>query len=275
MLKSHAPSEFVGILGWPVRHSLSPVMHNAAFRSLGLDWVYLYWPVPPQDLGAAVGGISALGAAGANVTMPHKETVIEYLDDLSGDARRAGAVNTIQRVGDRLIGHNTDVDGFNQLLIADAGFDPAGKSALILGAGGAARAAALALADLDVGDVVIAGRSDDRAKGVASLGSGRPIPWEEAEATAGKVDLVVNATPLGMKDENPVPSARWRQDQCVVDLVYAPPVTALTSAARAAGAEAWGGLGMLVHQAAASFRIWTGQAPSTEVMSASAVRAIT
>jgi shikimate dehydrogenase len=274
-LRSHAPSEFVGILGWPVEHSLSPIMHNAAFRSLGLDWVYLYWPVPPQDLGAAVGGLRALGAAGANVTMPHKETVIQYLDAISGDARRAGAVNTIQRVGDRLIGHNTDVDGFRQLLVADAGFDPAGKRALILGAGGAARAAALALEDLAVGDIAIAGRSDDRAQGVASLGSGRPISWAEADAAVDDADLVVNATPLGMHDENPVPSARWRPDHTVVDLVYSPPVTPLTAAARAAGAEAWGGLGMLVHQAAASFRIWTGQAPSTEVMSASAVRAIT
>jgi shikimate dehydrogenase len=249
-------------------------MHNAAFRRLGLDWIYLNWPVPPSELGDAIGGLRALGAAGANVTMPHKEAVMQHLDDLSGDSRRAGAVNTIQRVGERLIGHNTDVDGFRQLLVADAGFDPSGKRVLILGAGGAARASALALKDMDVVDIAIAGRSDERARGVASLGAGRAIAWEEAEKAAGEADLIVNATPLGMKDENPVPAARWRQDQFVVDLVYAPPVTPLTAAARAAGAEAWGGLGMLVHQAAASFRIWTGQAPSTEVMSAAAVRAI-
>jgi shikimate dehydrogenase len=274
-LRSHGPSEFVGILGWPAEYSLSPVMHNAAFRSTGIDWVYLLWPVPPDDLAAAVAGLRALGAAGANVTMPHKESVIEHLDDISGDARRAGAVNTIQRVGNRLIGHNTDVDGFRQLLVADAGFDPSGKRSLILGAGGAARAAALALDDLGAGEIVIAGRTDERAQNVASLGSGRSIEWAEAERAAENADLVVNATPLGMNGENPLPEAKWGRDQFVVDLVYTPPVTPLTSAARGSGAEAWGGLGMLVHQAASSFRIWTGQAPSTEVMSAAAVRAIT
>ena len=273
-MRTHGPAEFVGIIGWPVEHSLSPVMHNAAFRSMGLDWVYLLWPVPEESLGPAVAGLRALGAAGANVTMPHKESVIPHLDDISGDARRAGAVNTIQRVGSRLIGHNTDVDGFRHLLSDDAGYDPAGKKALVLGAGGAARAAALALGDMGAGEVVVAGRSDERASDVASLGSGRPVSWNDAARIATASDLVVNATPLGMADENPLPGVDWGPDQCVVDLVYSPPVTPLTAAARAAGADAWGGLGMLVHQAASSFRIWTGQAPSTEVMSAAAVRAI-
>jgi shikimate dehydrogenase len=247
-------------------------MHNAAFRSLGIDWVYLFWPVPPEDLAAAVAGLKTLGAAGANVTMPHKEAVLEHLDDLSGDARRAGAVNTIQRVGDGLIGHNTDVDGFRQLLVTDAGFDAGGKKALVLGAGGSARAAALALEEIGAAEIKIAGRTDERARGVASLGSGDVVPWDEAAEAAERADLVVNATPLGMKGENPIEATRWRPEQTVVDLVYSPPVTPLISAARKAGAEAWGGLGMLVHQAAVSFRIWTGRAPSTEVMSAAAVR---
>ncbi len=247
-------------------------MHNAAFRSLGLDWVYLFWPVPPEDLGAAVAGLKTLGAAGANVTMPHKERVIEYLDDVSGDASRAGAANTIQRVGDGLVGHNTDVDGFRQLLVADAGFDAAGKRVLVLGAGGAARATALALDEVGAAKVQIAGRNEERASAVASLASGEVVAWDQAAEAAELADLVVNATPLGMNGENPVESARWRADQLVVDLVYSPPTTPLLSAARDGGAQAWGGLGMLVHQAAASFRIWTGQAPSTEVMSAAAVR---
>jgi shikimate dehydrogenase len=272
MLRSRAPSDFVGILGWPVQYSLSPVIHNAAFRALGLDWVYLLWPVPPEDLAAAVAGLKTLGAAGANVTMPHKESVATHLDDLSGDARTAGAVNTIQRTGSGLVGHNTDIDGFRQLLVNDAGFHPGGKRVLILGAGGAARAVVVALGELDASDIKIAGRSEERARGVASLGSVDVLSWDDASAAASEADLIVNATPLGMEGENPLPSVRWRAEQCVVDLVYSPPVTPLIAAARRAGADAWGGLGMLVNQAAASFRIWTGRAPSTEVMSAAAVR---
>jgi shikimate dehydrogenase len=272
MLRSRAPSEFVGILGWPVQYSLSPVMHNAAFRSLGLDWVYLLWPVPPEELASAVAGLRTLGAAGANVTMPHKESVAGHLDDLSGDAKTAGAVNTIQRTGSGLVGHNTDIDGFRRLLVNDAGFHPRGKRVLILGAGGAARAVVVALGELDAADIKVAGRSEERARGVASLGSADAVAWADASDAAGEADLIVNATPLGMAGENPIPSARWRSEQCVVDLVYSPPVTPLIAAARGAGADAWGGLGMLVNQAAASFRIWTGRAPSTEVMSAAAVR---
>src|SRR3712207_5801878 len=116
MLRARVSSNFVGVLGWPLDHTLSPPIHAAAFRHLGMDWIYLAWPVPPEDLAAAVGGLRALGALGANVTMPHKETVIEHLDEISGDARAVGAVNTIQRIGDRLIGHNTDVDGFREFL---------------------------------------------------------------------------------------------------------------------------------------------------------------
>src|SRR5687768_12321490 len=109
----HRPAEnFVGILGWPLEHTLSPAIHSAAFRQAQLDWVYLAWPVEPEDLGDAINGLRALGALGANVTMPHKESVMDHLDELSGDARSVGAVNTIQRIGSRLVGHNTDVDGF-------------------------------------------------------------------------------------------------------------------------------------------------------------------
>src|SRR5918999_3974205 len=112
MVRPRRVEHFVGVLGWPLRSTLSPAIHNAAFRRLGLDWVYLRWPVSPEALDAAVGGIRALGATGANVTMPHKETVMDLLDELSGDAAAIGAVNTIQCVGGLLVGHNTDVDGF-------------------------------------------------------------------------------------------------------------------------------------------------------------------
>lgn len=268
-------SGFVGILGWPLEHTLSPVIHNVAFRRTSLDWVYLSWPVEPVLLGDAVRGLRALGAVGANVTMPHKEAVIEHLDEVSGDAREVGAVNTIQRLGPRLIGHNTDVDGFAEFLSGDAGFDAGGKRALVLGSGGAARAVVKALASLGATDVTIAGRDAGRAESVAGLtADAHAVAWDDAANLAEESDLVVNATPLGMNGEHVLPGASLGPGQWVVDLIYSPPSTPLVESARAAGAQAWGGLGMLVRQAAASFTIWTGQAAPLEAMSAAAVHAI-
>ena len=267
-------SGFVGILGWPLEHTLSPVIHNVAFRRTSLDWTYLSWPVEPALLGDAVRGLRALGAVGANVTMPHKEAVIEHLDEVSGDAREVGAVNTIQRVGDKLIGHNTDVDGFAEFLSGDAGFDAPGKRALVLGSGGAARAVVKALESLGASDVTVAGRDPDRTESVAGLAAARAATWDDAAKLAGDADLVVNATPLGMNGERVLEGFGFGTGQWVVDLIYAPPSTPLIEAARAAGAQAWGGLGMLVRQAAASFTIWTGQPAPLEAMSAAAVHAI-
>lgn len=276
-MKSTGGSSFVGILGWPLERTLSPVIHNVGFRRVALDWAYLSWPVEPSLLADAVRGLRALGAMGANVTMPHKETVVEHLDELSGDAREVGAVNTIQRLGSRLIGHNTDVDGFAEFLAGDAGFDVAGKTALVLGSGGAARAVVKALDGLGAGDVAVAARDGDKAVAVAGLAAratARGEEWADAAKVARDADVVVNATPLGTAGEHALPGAAFRPGQCVVDLIYTPPSTPLVEAARAAGAEAWGGLGMLVRQAAASFTIWTGQAAPLEAMSAAAVHAI-
>lgn len=270
-------AHFVGVLGWPLEHTLSPTIHNAAFRNMGLDWVYLAWPVDPDDLGRAIGGLRALGAQGANVTMPHKETVIEYLDEVSGDARRVGAVNTIQRSGDSLVGHNTDLDGFRSFLLDDAGVDPRDKKVLVLGSGGAARAVVCALDDLGASKIVIAARREDRGKEIAALTENQHAEvrgWQGIEELAAHSDVIVNATPLGMNDDNPLGGVSWSERQVVCDLVYRPPVTPLMESARNAGAESWGGLGMLIHQAALSFRIWTGKDPSTAAMSAAAVRAI-
>jgi shikimate dehydrogenase len=265
-----------GILGWPLDHTLSPVIHNAAFRSLGLDWIYLTWPVTPDRLGAAVEGLRVLGVMGANVTMPHKETVLELLDEVSGDARSIGAVNTIQRLGDALIGHNTDVDGFAQFLTKDAGCDPAGKHALVLGSGGAARAVVKALSDLGAAGVTVAAREQARSAELAHLAAAglRLCAWDDADRHSADSDIIVNATPLGAVGEEVVGHASFTRGQVIVDLVYRPPATRLVERARAAGAEAWGGLGMLLAQAAASFRIWTGQDAPVDVMSAAALRAL-
>ena len=269
-------SEFVGILGWPLSHTLSPIIHAAAFREVGLDWVYLRFEVPPDELPSAVAGLRALGAMGGNVTMPHKGTVVPHLDDVSGDARVVGAVNTIQRVGDRLVGHNTDVDGFRELVTGDAGFDPAGRSALVLGSGGAARAVVKALDELGVSEIRIAARAPEKAGALTDLASTRmstPASWADAPALASSSDLVVNCTPVGMDGGDVLPGARWREGQVVFDLVYDPPTTPLLEGARRDGIPAWGGLGMLVHQAAAAFRIWTGQEAPIETMSAAALHA--
>jgi shikimate dehydrogenase len=268
---------FVGVLGWPLEHTLSPVIHAAAFRALRLDWVYLAWPVPPEELAQAIGGLRALGAAGANVTMPHKETVIEYLDKLSGDARAVGAVNTIQMLGDQLIGHNTDVDGFRAWLVEDAGLTMGDRSALVLGAGGAARAAVAVLDELGATSIAVAARDRKRAESlVGSVGasSAHAVDWHEARTLASTEDVIVNATPLGMRGENALEGASFHPSQAVLDLVYDPSVTPLVGHARSAGASAWGGLGMLVHQAAASLQIWTGQDPPTEAMSAAALHSL-
>jgi shikimate dehydrogenase len=276
MLKPRS-SSFAGVLGWPLTHTLSPVIHNAAFRKVGLDWVFLQWPVPPEELDDAVAGLRALGAMGASVTMPHKEEIVKLLDGLSGDARAIGAVNTIQRLGHRLIGHNTDVDGFRAFLEEDAGLDLEGKSCLVLGAGGAARAVVKALGDLGAAAIAIAARTPERGEEVtAQVGHGdtRVCDWDEAGAEAEAADVIVNATPVGMREGDPLPGTSFNSGQVVVDLVYDPPSTEMVERARSAGADAWGGLGMLVHQAAAAFRIWTGQDPPLETMSAAALRAI-
>lgn len=266
------------ILGWPLEHTLSPDIHNAAFRALELEWNYEKWPVSPRRLRRAIGKFrDGDEFVGANVTMPHKEKVVAYLDETSGDAAGIGAVNTIQKLGPKLVGHNTDVDGFREFLSGDAGYDASGKRALVLGAGGAARAVVRALGELGAAEVGVAARRPQKGAEVANLVPAMrtaTVAWPDVAGHARDVDLVVNATPLGMHDENPVPDAGWHDGQVVVDLVYRPPVTPLMTAARAGGAVAWGGLGMLIHQAAASFRIWTGQDPPLETMSAAALHAL-
>lgn len=277
MLRHRSAGNFVGVLGWPLEHTLSPVIHSAAFRQLGMDWIYLSWAVEPADLEDAVAGLRALGALGANVTMPHKETVMQYLDELSGDARSVGAVNTIQRIGSRLIGHNTDVDGFRHFLEGDAGIDADGMRVLVLGAGGAARAVVRALDGLGVADLVVAARDLEKSSKLVELAAhahGSALAWDEATVSVDAFDMIVNATPLGTGSGDPLPDVTWSEGQIVVDLVYDPPTTSLVERAKAAGAHGWGGIGMLVHQAAASFQIWTGQDPPLETMSAAALHAI-
>jgi shikimate dehydrogenase len=264
----------VGIIGWPVDHSLSPAIHNAAFAEAGLDWAYVPLPVPPPRLADALTGLPALGLRGANVTMPHKTEAAALIPRLSDDARILRAVNTIVVSSEELEGHDTDVGGFERFLRRDAGFDPRGRTALIYGAGGAARACALALARGGVAGIVVAARHEVRAEPLRSLAESQGVPSVTIVGPHGPagldVDLVINATPVGTHgDEHTLPPLH--PGMVVVDLVYAPPQTPLVLRARDAGAAAFGGLGLLLQQAALSFELWTGTPAPLEVMSAAAL----
>lgn len=264
------------MIGWPVAGSLSPTIHNAAFEAMGLDWAYVPLPVPPGALAEALAGLAALGFAGANVTMPHKTGSADLIADLSEDARLLRSVNTIVCTPGGLEGHNTDAPGFGRFLRSDAGFDAAGRTALVYGAGGAARACALSLARDGLEELLVAVREPARAEGVRAALQGlatRPTVVPFDRAVDREVDLVVNATPVGARGET-LPVPRLGPDTLVVDLLYRPSVTPLLGSARAAGAKAFGGLGLLLHQAALSFELWTGQAPSLDVMSAAALAAL-
>jgi shikimate dehydrogenase len=269
----HGGTRTVGVIGWPVAHSLSPTIHNSAFIAMDMDWVYVPMPVPPDGLAAALAGLPMLGFAGANVTMPHKTEAAELSDTRSEDAERLAAANTLVVGPDGLAGHNTDAPGFDRFLRRDAGFDPEGRTALIFGAGGAARACALALARGGLARVTVALRDPVRVRGlersIEGLGTEVSVTGFD-EAGSAAVDLVVNATPLGAHGEE-LPLPPLHPDLLVVDLLYRPSSTPMQAAARAAGVAAFGGLGLLLHQAALSFELWTGQPPPLAVMSAAAL----
>jgi shikimate dehydrogenase len=269
-------THLVGIVGWPVAHSLSPAIHNAAFEASRLDWTYVPLPVPPRALPEALAGLAALGFRGANVTMPHKTETADLVGDLSEDARLLRAVNTIVVRDAELEGHNTDAPGFDRFLRRDAGFDPSGATALIYGAGGAARACALALARAGIAGLTVAARDEARAAPLVSIaqGVGVPIAVVGPGAVGGlSADLVVNATPVGGPGAEASHPSLPRLDAgvLVVDLLYDPPMTDLQRSAREAGATALGGLGHLLEQAALSFELWTGTPAPLEAMSAAAI----
>jgi shikimate dehydrogenase len=257
----------VGIIGDPVGHSRSPAMHNAAFDALGLDWVYVAFPVARGHGAAAVRAVTTLGLAGLNVTMPHKADAAAACDDLAPEAAALGAVNTVVNANGTLAGHSTDGDGFLRA-VEDEGVKVAGLGVLVIGAGGAARAIAHALGRVGA-HVTVAARRPDAARSAASL-----APDGDAVGFDGIIvegfDLIVNATPLGMDGEAPpFDVAKLHPGQFVYDAVY-PFETPLLREARARGVRATGGLGMLVHQGALSFSLWTGVAPPLEVMWAAA-----
>jgi len=257
----------VGIIGDPVGHSRSPAMQNAAFDALELDWVYVAFPVRRGEGEAAVRAVATLGLAGLNVTMPHKADAAPACDDLSSEAAALGAVNTVVNADGTLAGHSTDGDGFLGAL-DDEGIAVAGQRAVVVGAGGAGRAITHALGRVGA-HVTVAARRPDAARSAASLAPGGVAVGLD-ELAVERFDVVVNATPIGMDGEPPpFDTALLHHGQFVFDTVY-PVETPLLRAARARGLRAAGGLGMLVHQGALSFSLWTGVEPPLEVMRAAA-----
>lgn len=267
-----------GLFGFPVEHSFSPAMHNAAFQNRGLNWAYLPFAVEPEHLAKAVQGITALNLAGVNITVPHKQRVIPLLDEIDPAAAQIGAVNTIVNNQGKLVGYNTDGAGFIKSLAEEANFEPRGKRVLLLGAGGAARAVAFSLAMAGCQAIYITNRTTETAKALARELSQKcgvaaeVLPWglELPAAAVARVDLVVQTTSLGMwpntQDCPEFPFGALHPGQLVCDLIYTPRQTAFLQQASARGATILNGLGMLLYQGVLAFELWTGHTAPVEVM---------
>jgi shikimate dehydrogenase len=255
-----------GIIGDPVAHSRSPAIHNAAFSAIGLDWVYVAFPVPAGRAAEALAGVRALGIEGLSVTMPHKTDAAAACDELTPTAARLGAVNAVVNRDGHLLGDSTDGEGLVRALAA-VGVEADGASVLVLGAGGAARAIVLALAGAGARGVVAARRPDAASSAADLTSSARTIDFSRIVDAAHGVDVVVNATPLGMQGEAaPFDVASLPEGSFVLDTVYHPAETPLLAAARARGLGCANGLGMLVHQAAVAFELFTGREAPLEAM---------
>ncbi len=279
-------TRLAGIFGYPLGHSISPRFQQAAFDHCALDVSYKAWPVTTDRLEPEVRKLRDDGYLGANVTVPHKERVRPYLDGLEPLAKALGAVNTIVKEDGRLVGYNTDARGLMEALRKDGACDPKGLSVLVLGAGGAARAAVFALVGAGVVSLTVANRTLARAELLASefeaAGADvEAVPMEEPAlaAVCKEADLIVNATSMGMRHgtadrETPLKASAIRAQSLVYDLVYNPAETPLLVEAKAAGAKTLGGLPMLVYQGAASFELWTGSPAPIDVMFEAARRAL-
>ena len=279
-------TQLVGIFGYPLGHSISPAFQQAAFDHYSLPVRYLAWPTPSDRLEEETARLRGERYLGANVTVPHKERVRDYLDDIDPWARSIGAVNTIVREGDNLVGYNTDAYGFIRSLRERGEFDPPTKRVLLLGAGGAARAAAFGLANEWVASLTIANRTFQRAELLAddvrsSLHHVVAIPMTEAalEEACASADLIVNSTSVGMshsdeEERTPLKASIIPSTALVCDMVYNPPETPLLREAARAGARTLGGLSMLIYQGAAAFQRWTGKDAPIEVMFRAAEQAL-
>ena len=265
----YGSTRVAAVIGSPVRHSLSPVLHNAAFHAVGLDWAYVAFEVAEGAVPAALDGMRALGIRGMSVTMPHKAAVAAAVDRIEPAAAALGSVNCVTNRDGVLHGRNTDGEGFLRGLAAETGLDVSGRRVVVFGAGGAARAVILAVAQAGAADIAVVNRSIDRAVAAASLAgaTGRVGTTQDVVAA----DLVINATPIGMAgtpaaNNLPFSPRNIRPGQYVADLVYHPLRTPLLVAVSSLGGVVVTGIGMLVHQAALAFESWTGITAPIEAM---------
>lgn len=267
----NAATRLCAVYGLPIAHSASPAMHNAAFAALGLNWRYLAFEVEPKNLRAALAGAKAMNFAGLNLTVPHKLLAVDMVDALDESAEKWGAVNTIRFDPAGATGFNTDADAIAASLRADLKLELRGAKILLLGAGGAGRTAALKLASENVAELFLVNRTQSRAEEIAGEIK-RQFPDVNVSTAypRGGVDLVLNATSLGLKhdDASPLDEKEFslKQTGAVYDMIYRPAETRLLAAARAAGCKTANGLGMLLHQGAKAFEIWTGRPAPLEVM---------
>ncbi|HEY9819162.1 MAG TPA: shikimate dehydrogenase [Candidatus Sericytochromatia bacterium] len=271
-------TKLLGVIGDPIEHSLSPVMHNAAIASLGVDYVYLAIPVKTADLSIAIAGFNAIGLQGFSITIPHKQAILSFLTEVSSVAKVVGAVNTVWRTDAGWSGTNTDVEGFITPLQA-YNRDWSQTMPLILGHGGAARAVVVGLTQLGCTEIHIVGRDVQRLSQFQQSWVDAPLPitinvhrWEQLPELMPKADLVVNTTPVGMYpnvEQSPIDNAAMQQlrvGAIAYDLIYTPNPTQFLQQAQQQGAIAIDGLEMLVQQGAAALKIWLGQTPPVDIM---------
>ncbi|KUO50601.1 MAG: hypothetical protein APF76_08105 [Desulfitibacter sp. BRH_c19] len=266
----NAQTKLLGLIGSPVGHSLSPMMHNHLLGLLDLNYVYTAFDLKPELLGDGVKGLVALGARGFNVTVPHKEKILPFLDEIEANAKIIGAINTILVENGRTFGYNTDITGFKKSILR-AGFSPKGKTVSVLGAGGAARAAIIGLSELEAAVINIINRDQERAQTIIetyekdAIDNIKNIHTQDTEEALRQSSLVVNATSVGMKgylsEVSPIPGEYLNNGIWVCDLVYNPLETIFLKEAKRNGCIIIDGLDMLVHQGADAFKIWTGVEP--------------
>ncbi|TDI91256.1 MAG: shikimate dehydrogenase [Candidatus Dadabacteria bacterium] len=273
-----ATTDIYGIFGHPVKHSLSPDMHNSAFNTLGLNSVYVAFDIDPESIEEATRAIRVMGIRGINITIPHKQTIIPYLDEVSPDAKLTGAVNTVKNENGKLLGYNTDVGGFLRAIREDLDFSPEGNTLFLIGAGGAARAVLSAFCMNGGAVVYITDIIKDKALELANQfkANFQNITIETVELDnqnlieqkLNEADILVNASPAGMDGVGSldIPLTSLNKNAVVYDLVYKPPDTNLLKEAKQLGHKASGGLSMLLYQGAESFEIWTGENAPVEIM---------
>ena len=272
-MRINGSTVLVGVIGNPVKHSLSPAILNAAFREAEMNWVYTAFETREEKLVDAIEGIRALGIAGLSVTMPHKAKVFPLMDEISDSAQMLGVVNCIVNDGKKLKGYNTDGDGFLDAVAHDSGLNMVGKKVLIIGSGGSARSIIYSLSKAGVGEIAVINRTKKKALDAIELAGpvARYIEEDKISEVAAEADLVVNATPIGMSDAGtttkfPIEPNLFSEGQLAVDLIYHPLSTPWMEALKNRKVEVYGGLSMLIFQAAKAFKLWTGQEAPVDAM---------